>query len=333
MNRMRISTALKKIGLDGFVLALLFMIILAWVWPEGAFETHDISLADIAGYGVSLIFFFYGLRLDPQKMKAGLRHWKLHLVVHLSTFVLFPLLVLIAKALFSARGYTDIWIGVFFLAALPSTVSSSVVMVSIARGNMAAAIFNASISSLIGVFLTPLWMSLYVDGNNGGGGLGDTFIKLIFQVLIPVIAGLLLHKRLGSFAEKHKVKLRYFDQTVILLIVYTSFADSFLNKRFEMLNLPALVILTLSMVLLFFIVYFIINLACRLLKFNQEDSIAALFCGSKKSLVHGTVMSKVLFGTSPLSGVILLPLMIYHAVQLIIASVIAGKLSERKNVE
>ena len=322
-------TVLKKGGLDGFVIALLLMIVIGWLWPQGSMEYNGFSLSQFAGYGVSLIFFFYGLKLDQVKLKAGLWHWKLHIVVQLSTFILFPLIILCTRWIFDKTSYGDIWLAVFFLAALPSTVSSSVVMVSIARGNMVAAIFNASISSLAGIFITPLWLNLVLDADTTGTGPGDMIIKLVIQVLIPVIAGLLLNKRWGNFAEKHKKYFKYFDQFIILLIVYTSFAESFLNKRFENFNLLTLVVLTASMICLFFIVYFIIRYVCGLLGFNKEDTITAVFCGSKKSLVHGTVMSKVLFSASPLLGVILLPLMIYHAAQLVIASIIARGFSQR----
>jgi len=327
-NRPGIFSLLKKAGFDGFIIALLLMILLGWLWPEGALERNGLSLSAIAGYGVSLIFFFYGLRLNFEKLKAGLSNWKLHAVVQLSTFVLFPVIVLSCKWIFTGTQYSYLWLGVFFLAALPSTVSSSVVMVSIARGNMTAAIFNASISSLLGVFLTPLWMKFEMNTTATGFDLGDTIIKLVFQVLLPVIAGILLNSRWGSFAEKNKVYLKFFDQVIILMIIYTSFADSFLNKRFDSLSLKILLILTGCMVLLFFTVFFIITQVSRVLRFNRADTIAAMFCGSKKSLVHGTVMSKVLFGGSPISGTLLLPLMIYHAAQLIIASIIARKSAE-----
>src|SRR5688572_9011260 len=307
------TNVLKRAGLDGFVIALILMIVAGWLWPEGSKEYNGFSLSTFAGYGVSLIFFFYGLRLNPDKLKAGLGHWKLHLVVQLSTFLLFPLIILGTRWFFTGTSYQDIWLSVFFLAALPSTVSSSVVMVSIARGNMVAAIFNASISSLIGIFITPLWLNLVLDADANGTSLGDTIIKLVVQVLIPVIAGLALNSRGGAFAEKNKKYFKYFDQFIILIIVYTSFAESFLNKRFDNFNIITIVVLTAAMVVLFFIVYIVIRYVCSVLRFNREDTIAALFCGSKKSLVHGTVMSKVLFSTSPMLGVILLPLMIYHA--------------------
>ncbi|RYY27472.1 MAG: bile acid:sodium symporter [Chitinophagaceae bacterium] len=320
---------LKKVGLDGFIIALILMIFIAWLWPQWGVNEGQFSLSVLAGYGVSAIFFFYGLKLDRQKLMAGLGHWRLHLVVQLSTFVLFPVLVLLFRQVFDTPAYKDLWLGVFFLAALPSTVSSSVVMVSIAGGNMVAAIFNASISSLIGVFVTPLWMQLVSDASGVGIDISDSFIRLLIQVLLPVLVGFALSAKFGWFAEKYKLYLRYFDQGIILVIVYTSFADSFLNRRFATIDLQSIIVLTVLLIALFFVVYFFISWICKLLRFNRADTVAAVFCGSKKSLVHGTVMSKVLFNGSPVMGVLLLPLMIYHAAQLIIASVIARRAGEQ----
>lgn len=325
MIESRFFSTLKRAGLDGFIIALILVIFIAWLWPQWGVDEDGFSLSTAAGYGVSAIFFFYGLKLDRKKLMAGLGHWRLHLVVQLSTFFVFPVLVLLCRAVFYQPEHKDLWLGVFFLAALPSTVSSSVVMVSIAGGNMVAAIFNASISSLIGVFVTPLWMQVVSDASGANIDLGDSFTKLLVQVLLPVVAGFALSARYGWLAEKYKVYLRYFDQAVILTIVYTSFADSFINRRFETLNAVSILLLTVLLVALFFIVYFFITWICRLLRFSKADTVAAVFCGSKKSLVHGTVMSKVLFNDSPVMGVLLLPLMIYHAAQLIIASVIARR--------
>ncbi|MCK7556731.1 bile acid:sodium symporter [Chitinophaga sedimenti] len=285
----------------------------------------------IAGYGVSLIFFFYGLRLSPAKLKAGLGNWKLHLVVQLSTFLLFPLIVLAVRPLFMSGGNELTWLSIYFLAALPSTVSSSVVMVSIANGNMPAAIFNASISSLMGVFLTPLLMSL-VTATSGGGDmdLGAIMGKLCLQVLLPVVLGLLLNGRFGAFAEKHKTTLRQMDQAVILMIVYTAFCESFENGVFNGFKALDIVLIGLGMVLLFFVAFGLITLLCNLLRFNREDRITAVFCGSKKSLIHGTVMSKVLFAHTPdVIGIMLLPLMLYHALQIIFASAIAQRMGRK----
>ena len=328
-----ISVLAKLVGLDGFIIDLISMIVLAWLWPAGGEKRSPLHLAAIANYGVSAIFFFYGLRLDIESLKSGISKWRLHLVVHLTTFILFPLLVLLFQAFFKTNSNATLWLGVFFLASLPSTVSSSVVMVSIARGNIPAAIFNASISSLLGVFITPIWMGLVVHSNTGDYNLSAVIGKLILQVLVPVVLGILLHKKLGGFAGRYRKRLRYFDQTIILLIVYTSFCESFAKKMFSGFSLTTLFIVASGMIALFLLVYNIVKIVCRLLNFNREDSITAVFCGSKKSLVHGTVMSKVLFSGSDIVGVVLLPLMIYHALQLIAASIIAQSMAKEVDVQ
>ena len=322
---------LKKFGLEPFVLMLFGSILLAYIYPPvGIAEVADISLGDVANWGVSFIFFFYGMRLNREKLKAGLVNVRLHMLVHISTFVIFPLIMLAAMKACGAEATEGnkyyLWIGAFFLATLPSTVSSSVVMVSIAGGNMPAAIFNASVSSLLGVFITPLWMGLFLENIDGAHNLGDVIFKLILQVLVPVVAGGLLNPKYGWFAEKHKKRLRLFDEAIILLIVYTSFCDSFEKKMFSGFGWDEIVILSAAMVALFFTAFSIIWCCCKLMHFNREDTITALFCGSKKSLVHGSVMSKVLFSNPAIVGVVLLPTMLYHAYQLIVVSIIAKKM-------
>ncbi|WP_242920702.1 bile acid:sodium symporter family protein [Pontibacter liquoris] len=312
-----------RMGLDWFLLALIGMIILARLWPQVGVDREPLSLGDVANYGVSVIFFFYGLRLSPEKLRAGLSSWRLHLVVQLSTFVLFPLLVLPLRRFFAGTSEELLWLGIFYLAALPSTVSSSVVMVSIAGGNIPAAIFNASISSLIGIFVTPLWMGLFLEASTEGFDIWQVMGKLVLQVLLPVVLGIVLHRYWGGFADRHKKKLRFFDQAIILLIVYTSFCESFAREMFRGYRIGDIMLLGAGMAALFFVVFGLTYGLTKLLGFNREDSITAVFCGSKKSLVHGTVMSKVLFPNPNMAGLMLLPIMLYHALQLLAASIIA----------
>ena len=324
---------LSKIGLEPFIICLFLAIALAWLNPNiGIASVFGITLGDIATWGVAGIFFFYGLRLDPEKLKAGLVNVRLHLLVHFSTFILFPAIVLFAMYIFGAfdkgSDISLLWLGTYFLATLPSTVSSSVVMISIAKGNLPAGIFNASISSLLGVFFTPILMSLFLDNLEGTHGLGDVILKLVIQVIVPVVAGIMLNSKFGKFALAHKVALRNFDQSIILLIVYTSFCDSFHKKMFDGFPMSDIVMLSIAMVGLFFFAMAIVWGLCKAMHFNREDTITAVFCGSKKSLVHGSVMSKVLFSNPAIIGVVLLPTMLYHAYQLIIVSIIAKKLGK-----
>lgn len=326
----KLLAILGKAGFDGFLLMIGMMILLAYFLPQPGMVKEPISMEQIASAGVSLIFLFYGLRLSVEKLKAGLVNWKMHIIVQLTTFLFFPLIVLASRPLFVGTAFELHWLGIFFLAALPSTVSSSVVMVSIAKGNIPAAIFNASISSLIGVVVTPLWVGLFIASATGHFDVPDIVIKLVLQVLLPVIVGISLNARFGATAEKYKKQLKHFDQGIILTIVYTSFCKSFSEHLFAGFTALELAGLAAGMIALFFAVFFCVGLLSRLFGFSDEDRITVLFCGSKKSLVHGTVMSKVLFQHSTTTGIILLPLMLYHALQLIAASIIAQSMARRK---
>lgn len=318
-------------GFDGFLLGIITMIFLAYLFPSIGAKGSGIPLDEIAQIGVSVIFLFYGLKLNPVQLKAGLSNWKLHILVHIATFVIFPVIILLLHKAIPGIQSDDFWTGMFYLAALPSTVSSSVVMVSIARGNIPAAIFNASISSLLGVFITPIWMEVWFsESANGDFELGGIFLKLILQVLLPVLLGMVLHGKFGWFAEKNKVRLKQFDQAVILLIIFNSFCESFSENVFALLGFTDLIWLTVFSILIFFVVIAITNLISNILRFSKGDKITLMFCGSKKSLVHGTVMSKILFPNSDAMGVILLPLMIYHTAQLIICSILANKFAKEE---
>lgn len=319
----------KKIGLDNFIIALGLAVLVAKIFPAGGLDYENFSLSKLTNIGVAIIFFLYGLKLNFTEIKKGLKNFRLHLLIHFTSFILFPAIILSFQPMLKDTIYYTLWLGVFFLAALPSTVSSSVVMVNIAKGNIPAAIFNASISSLLGIFITPLWMQLVIHTNAEDADMSGIVFKLILQVLIPVIAGIALNKFWGAWANKNKNKLKLFDQTVIVLIVYTAFAKSFEEDLFSQQSPLIIVVLCILMIVLFVLIYYIVKGMCKLMKFNKEDEITALFCGSKKSLVHGSVMAAVIFGSSASVGIILLPIMIYHAFQLIITSWIANKLSTR----
>lgn len=323
----RVKSIFTYLGLDWFLFAILAVVLMAYFVPEPGLMTHPLSLAELANYGVSGIFFFYGLKLNAEKLKQGLGNWKMHVVIQLTTFLVFPLLILSIKPFFGSPVAQELWLGIFFLATLPSTVSSSVVMVSLAGGNIPAAIFNASISALIGVVITPLWLGLFLRPDSANFDMTGIALKLTLQVLVPVIIGILLNKPLGYLAGRYKNSLKLFDQIIILLIVYTSFCKSFADHLFANLNLLTLLLLATGMLALFLVTLFFMNRVSKFLKFNKQDTITVMFCGSKKSLVHGTVMSGILFAGNPIAGILLLPLMLYHALQLVAASLLAKRIA------
>lgn len=321
---------MKKLGIDGFLIGIVTAVALAYFFPQAGLMREPFSLETVAEIGITLIFFFYGLKLSFGELKSGLSNWKMHLVIQFTTFIYFPLLLLALKPFFFGEHAQQLWLGIFFLSTLPSAVSSAVVMVSIAGGNIPAAIFNASISSMAGIFITPLWVGLIITTTGQSADTSVIAMQLALQVLLPAILGLLLHEsRFGSWANARKNDLKYFDQSVLLLVIYISFCKSFQAHIFSNFQWWELLLLAVGMVALFFSVRGVVYIISRILKFNESDTITVLFCGSKKSLMHGTVMSKVLFPASASLGIIVLPLMLYHAFQIILSGIIARRIARK----
>ncbi|QDO95149.1 bile acid:sodium symporter [Formosa sediminum] len=318
-----------KFKIDRFILAIIAVIIFAYNVPQFGIEGSRFPISTISSVGFFLIFFFYGLKLSPSQIKSGLYNWKLHMLVQLSTFVLFPLIIFMCYPFVNTPEQHSFWLALLFMAALPSTVSSSVVMVSVARGNVPAAIFNASISGIIGIVITPLWVGLFMEKSGTDFDYSSIYINLIIGIIVPVILGISLQKYGHALALKYSKQLTLFDKSVILLVIYKSFAESFYNNIFSSIKLFDFAILFLIVIALFFIVFYIIGFIASKLKFSTEDTITAQFCGTKKSLVHGTIFYKILFKNTAASSVILLPLMIFHASQIFIISIVASKLARR----
>jgi sodium/bile acid cotransporter 7 len=319
---------MKKYLPDWFISGLFLMILVAWLKPGIGMDLKPIHLGLVIDIGVVLIFFFYGLKLDPARLKVGMNNWKMHVAIQLTTFLLFPLLILPFYPLLEGTSLEMFWLGMFFLAALPSTVSSSVVMVSIAGGNIPGAIFNASISGIIGIVMTPFWMGLFLTGAQEGFDFSHVLVQLITQIIVPVVAGLLLHRYFVRWITRHLTKLAAFDKIIILLIVYESFSRSFMSGIFMSVSWVALGGLFLAVILLFFIVLNFTGWLAQKMHFSRADKITLQFAGTKKSLVHGSVFASVLFSGISGAGIFLLPIMIYHSYQLFHISILARKMAK-----
>lgn len=319
-----------KIKIDKFVLAIVVSVVIAYFFPQLGASDSPVPMNTISSIGISLIFFFYGLSMSTQAIKTGLKNWRLHVVVQSSTFLLFPLVILIFYPFVKGSEYELTWLSFLFLAALPSTVSSSVVMVSMAKGNLPAAIFNASISGILGIIFTPLWMMPFAQQTDIVFDFTSIYLQLITEIVVPLILGLLLRRFWSEWAHRQKRKLDLFDKFVILLIIYKSFVHSFEDKIFSNLNIWDMTIMVVLTLILFFVIYSLTGWFGRILNFNRADQITNQFCGTKKSLVHGTVFSEALFGQTGIIGILILPLMFYHAFQILIVSVIAGRIGKKR---
>jgi len=319
---------LARLRPDPFTLALLATVALASLLPARGPLAGALDIAtDIA---IAVLFFLHGARLPRQAILAGLLHWRLHLVILGCTFVLYPLLGMAAGPLARLALTPELALGLLFLCALPSTVQSSIAFTAMAGGNVAAAVCSASLSSLLGVFLTP-WLMTVLAGSSGAmadplGAVG----KIMLLLLAPFVAGHLLRPLIGARVDAAKPLLRHTDQATILLVVYAAFGAAVVEGLWSQTPLPALLLTAAACALLLAIAMPLVWLIAKRSGFDRADQIAILFCGTKKSLATGVPIAKVLFAGGPL-GAIVLPVMLYHQLQLMVCAVVAARLGKTKS--
>lgn len=318
-----------KKKLDWFLCGLAMAAGLAFLFPAPGAKGGWLQPEFLTKAGVALIFFLNGAGLSFAAMRAGAMRWRLHTVVQSCTFLIFPVIGLGAFFLLKRFVPGDLGMGFFYLCALPSTVSSSVALTAAARGNVPAAVFNATLSSLLGVLLTPLWVGLVLKTSGQALPLGKVLLDLFLWLVLPLAVGQLSRPVIGGWIAAHKALVAKIDRGTILVLVYTSFCDSVVEGVWSSQGWDVLLWTLLGTTALFFLVMRISDAMSRALGFSEEDRIAAVFCGSKKTLASGVPMAQLIFGTHPGIGLILLPIMIYHPLQLIICSVLAGRWAKR----
>lgn len=318
-----------KFKLDWFLTGMVFATILAWAFPGPGAAGGWMHPEIVTKAGVALIFFLHGLTLSFAALRAGVLNWRLHVFVQTCTYLLFPVLGLGLNALIGGRVSPELALGLFFLCALPSTVSSSVAMTAVARGNVAGAVFNATLSSLVGIVLTPLWVTWVMRTSGAAPDIGPVMVDLLKWLVLPLVVGQGLRPWFGARAQAHKAKIGLVDRATILLLVYTSFCDSFQQGVWTGHGVGQVVLMSVVCAVLFAFVMLLTGFAARVFGFSRADQITAIFCGSKKTLASGVPMAKLIFGTHPGLGLILLPIMIYHPLQLIVCGVLAQRWAQR----
>jgi len=314
-----------KLKFDWFLTGMALATLLAWRFPEPGAAGGWLHPELLTKAGIALIFFLHGVALSFGALKAGALRWPLHMVVQATTFVFFPLLGFVLLAALGDHASTELKIGYFYLCALPSTVSSSVALTAAARGNVAGALFNATLSSILGVFLTPLWIAILLKTSGQAHSLGPVILDLTKWLILPLALGQSMRPLLAEWAKKNKSTINSVDRVTILLLVYTSFCDSFRQGVWTGHGGRMVLEVLVVAFIVFAIAMFVTSLASKWCGFSRDDRIAAMFCGSKKTLASGVPMARLIFGAHPGIGVILLPIMIYHPLQLVLCSVLAQR--------
>ncbi len=313
---------------DQFSLLLIVTVVLASLFPAHGGVAKALSWATTAA--VSLLFFLHGAKLSRQAIWAGIGHWRLQLAVVATTFVLFPVLGWAAAPLLRAWVTPELLMGILYLCALPATVQSAIAFVSMGRGNVSAAVCAASASTLLGVLLTPLILSVLLAQDAAFGDPLQAVGRIGLQLLLPFIVGHLMRPLVSGFVQKRAIVMKVVDQGSILLVVYAAFSHAVIAGLWTQLPLSALLVLVAVCAVLLTLVLLVTAFGSRKLGFAKEDEIAILFCGSTKSLIAGVPMANVLFA-APLAGAIVLPLMVFHQMQLMVCGVIAQRYGQRSD--
>jgi sodium/bile acid cotransporter 7 len=319
-------SSLSRFKPDSFTLALLTTVAIASMLPCSGGTA--VVFGHVTTFAIGLLFFLHGAKLSREAIVAGMTHWRLHLLVLCCTFVLFPVLGLLFRPIALTVLTPELYIGLLFLCMLPSTVQSSIALTAMGRGNVPAAVCSASASNFLGIFITPLLVSAFVVQGHTERNPLDAVLAIVLQLLVPFIAGQLLRRWIGNWVDRHKPMLKYVDQGSILLVVYTAFSEAVTEGLWHKLSATLLVTLVVVCTVLLAIVLALSLYTSRKLGFSREDEVTIVFCGSKKSLASGVPMAKVLFASSSL-GMIILPVMLFHQIQLMVCAVLAQKFARR----
>lgn len=328
-NKPGAAPATRAFRIDPFIIALLTAAALGLLLPAHGTLAKVVDVLKTAA--IALLFFLQGVRLERAAVISGMTHWRLQLLTLGSTFILFPALGLALN--FAIPGFLSdsLWLGVLFLCALPSTVQSSIAFTSIARGNVSAAVCAATASNLLGIFITPLLVAGMLNRHSDVSA-GEQVQEIVLQLLVPFIAGQIASRWLRPWAKRHSYLLSITDRGSIVLVVYAAFSAAMLAgawsalKPIELAKILAISIVLLAIVLLF------TRLASRGMQFSKPDEIAVVFCGSKKSLATGVPMANILFPPA-LVGLVILPIMIFHQLQLMVCAFLARRYAERVEVD
>jgi len=322
---------LKLLALDRFTLLLVAMVLLASFLPVSGSAAHAFNV--ITTIAIAILFFLHGAKLSREAIVQGIMHWKFHVLVFAFTFAVFPILGLLAKPVLLPMLGQELYWGFLFMCFLPSTVQSSIAFTSVAKGNVASAVCSASFSNIIGMFITPVLVSVFILGKSEHGfDPTSSIIQITLLLLLPFVLGQLFRPLVYPHMMKVPRLVKSFDQGSILMVVYGAFSSAVVAGLWNEVSWQTLLRLVLACSLFLTVIMLLAYYLPKLFGFNRKDQIAIFFCSSKKTLASGVPMAQILFIGQPL-GMIVLPIMIFHQIKLMVCGIIANRWSKQNPEE
>ncbi|WP_336929376.1 bile acid:sodium symporter family protein [Acinetobacter tandoii] len=318
---------LKLLALDRFTLLLVAMVVLASFLPVSGSAAHFFNV--ITTIAIAILFFLHGAKLSREAIVQGIMHWKFHVLVFAFTFVVFPILGLLAKPVLLPMLGQELYWGFLFMCFLPSTVQSSIAFTSVAKGNVASAVCSASFSNIIGMFITPVLVSVFILGKSEHEfDPTSSIIQITLLLLLPFVLGQLFRPLVYPHMIKVPRLVKSFDQGSILMVVYGAFSSAVVAGLWNEVSWQTLLLLVLACSVFLTVIMLLAYYLSKVFGFNRKDQIAIFFCSSKKTLASGVPMAQILFIGQPL-GMIVLPIMIFHQIQLMVCGIIANRWSKQ----
>ncbi len=308
-----------------YILLLIVAALVGHLLPAYGARDGVLQLGRVTTWGIMLVFFLHGANLSPRSLRDGASRWRLHLMIQSYTFIAFPLVG--AAVFLLGRGWLpdDLLLGFFYLCVLSTTISSAVAMTAMAGGNVAAAVFNATLSGLLGMVITPVLTGLVISLSGDGLDYGEAILNVVRMLLVPFLAGQLLRPLLHQWLARFKSPLSWVDKIVIALIVLSAFSDSARSGAWSSYPPLGMATLLLMVVVLLLLATWGALRWARWARLSREDEVTLLYCGSQKSLANGMPIANVILAGNPAFGVIVLPMIVYHQLQLLMGSWLAQR--------
>lgn len=322
--------AIKWIQQNWFLAGLLTAVLLAWLFPAPGASGGVLHSAQVTRLGIILIFFLQGLTLSLAVLKAGLMQWRLHLLVQIFIFLIIPLLALAMVHAAAPLLSEELKLGFIFLAVLPTTVATCVAYTAMVGGNIAGAVFNSTLANMAGVVITPLWISMWRPVDDSTSSLSKLLLDVSLLLLVPMLAGQVCRPLIGRLAERHKKRLAILTSLILLFIVYSAFCNSWKQNIWSSQGGTTIGVAAAGAVLLFGITVGLTAAAVRIFRFDQPNARAALFCATQKTLAAGAPLANLIFASHPGLGLILLPLMLYHPLQLLAGGLLINRIKKNR---
>ncbi len=318
-----------------FIFCLVLMVPAAWLLSDLGRTGGPLRTETAVQVGIFIIFLIQGLSLQTEQLARGVLRWRLHTFVQIWSFVITPLIVI------GLTSVTGSWLdptlrnGFLFLSVLPTTVSSCVIFTAAADGDVPGAIFNASLSNMLGVALVPLWcLILFSAHAQALPPMAPLLGQLATLILLPLLIGQMIRPFLvGYLLPRIKPAFRPISNGIICFAVFAAFSNSFHDAVWNDAGWAIAAQALIGALGLLLLVTWLVTLSAGRVLPERPVRIAARFCASHKTIAAGVPMATVIFqsgtGTFDL-GLLLLPLLFYAPLQLVLASVLVDALRRSK---